>query len=48
MSWLDWLLVGLLAAWIAAGAVWMYRRKKKGRCIGCGGDCASCAYKDVK
>ena len=45
MSWLDWLLVGLLVVWIAVSAVWMYRRKKKGRCIGCGGDCANCAYR---
>ena len=48
MSWYDWLLVALLAAWIAGSAVWMYRRKKKGRCLGCSGDCESCAYKDMK
>ena len=45
MSWLDWLLIVLLAVWIAVSAVWMRRKKKKGRCLGCGGDCASCAYR---
>ena len=44
MSWYDWLLVALLAAWIAVSVLWMRRRKKQGRCLGCSGDCESCTY----
>ena len=44
MSWLDWALLALLAAWIAGSVVWMRRRRKRGKCIGCSGDCASCPY----
>ena len=49
MSALDWTVLALLAAWIAGSIVWMRRRRKKGKCIGCSGDCAACPYqKDVK
>ncbi len=44
MTWLDWAVLALLAAWVAGSIAWMRRRRKKGKCIGCSGDCASCPY----
>ena len=44
MTWLDWAVLALLAAWVAGSIAWMRRRRKKGKCIGCDGDCASCPY----
>jgi len=45
VSWLEWLLLGLLALWVIVSILWMRKRRKKGRCIGCGGDCSRCAYR---
>lgn len=44
MSWLEYLLLGILALWIIVSILWMRNRRKKGRCIGCGGDCSKCVY----
>lgn len=35
----------ILAAWLVAALVWIYRSKKKGKSISCGGDCSKCAAK---
>ena len=44
MSALDWAVLAVLAVWIAASVVWMLRRKKKGKCLGCDGNCDRCPY----
>ena len=44
MSALDWVLLAVLAAWIVGSILWMRHRRKKGKCIGCSGDCGSCPY----
>ena len=44
----DYIILGLLLAAVAAAIVAMVRRRKKGRCISCSGDCACCPYKKNK
>ncbi len=39
----DFIVIALLAVWVIIAAVYMVRRKKKGKSITCGGDCANCA-----
>ena len=46
MSGLDWAVLAAVLAWIALSIVWMRRRRKKGKCIGCSGDCAACPYRN--
>ena len=45
MGWLEFVLLGLLALWLAGSLVWMLRRKKRGGCSGCSGCCAACNRK---
>ena len=35
----------ILAAWLVAALVWIYRSNKKCKSISCGGDCSKCAAK---
>ncbi len=39
----DIIVIAILAVWVVISAVYMVRRKKKGKSISCGGDCANCA-----
>ncbi len=39
----DFIVIALLAVWVIIAAVYMVRRKKKGKSITCCGDCASCS-----
>ena len=39
---LDFLILAILLLWILLSIRWMWRRKKSGKCIGCGGDCSTC------
>ncbi|MBE7005951.1 MAG: FeoB-associated Cys-rich membrane protein [Ruminococcaceae bacterium] len=45
VTWLDWAVLALLAAWVAGSIAWMRRRRKKGKCIGCSGDCSACPHR---
>ena len=40
---LDWLVLALVALWLAAALLFLLRRKKRG-CGGCGGSCAACPH----
>lgn len=43
MSIADIVIICILAAAVAAATVFIVRRRKKGKCIGCSGNCAACA-----
>lgn len=38
----DIVIICILAAAVAAATVYIVKRRKKGKCIGCSGDCAAC------
>ena len=38
----DLIVLGILLCWLILSVGYMRRRRKSGRCIGCGGDCAAC------
>jgi|GEM_PF-1934247 len=40
---LDWILITALAILVLLAVLHMKKRKKSGKCIGCGGDCLSCS-----
>ncbi|MCQ2462139.1 MAG: FeoB-associated Cys-rich membrane protein [Clostridia bacterium] len=40
----DYVILSLIALAVIFAVVYMAKRKKQGKCIGCGGDCAQCAY----
>ncbi|MDD6275400.1 MAG: FeoB-associated Cys-rich membrane protein [Clostridia bacterium] len=33
----------ILAVWLVAAVIWIYRQKKKGKSVSCGGDCSKCS-----
>ena len=37
------IIVVLLSIWFIASIIFMVIRKKKGKCIGCSGDCSQCS-----
>ena len=43
MSIADIVIICILAAAVAAATVFIIRHRKKGKCIGCSGNCAACA-----
>lgn len=43
MSIADIVIICILAVAVAAATVFIVRRRKKGKCIGCSGNCAACA-----
>lgn len=38
----DWMILVLLACWLAAAVFLLRRKKRQGGCIGCQGTCGSC------
>jgi len=40
----DIIILIIVALLIFLAVYRMYKRKKSGKCIGCGGDCSSCIY----
>ena len=42
MHMIDILILGVLFVWLALSIRHMHRRRKSGKCIGCGGDCSAC------
>lgn len=42
----DLVILGLLAVWLSVAVFLMYRRKKRGGCIGCQGKCGGCSGRD--
>lgn len=38
----------VIGIWFVAAAVMIVKSKRKGRCIGCGKDCAGCLYDKQK
>ena len=40
----DLIVLGLLLLLVAVAVVAMVRRRKKGKCLGCGGDCNNCTF----
>ena len=42
MHMIDILILGVLFVWLALSICYMHRRRKSGKCIGCGGDCSAC------
>ncbi|MCI5796852.1 MAG: FeoB-associated Cys-rich membrane protein [Ruminococcus sp.] len=43
MNTADIVIICILLAAVAAATVYIVKRRKKGKCIGCSGNCASCA-----
>lgn len=41
----DYVLLVLVLLCVVAALVTLHKKKKAGRCIGCGGDCSACGYK---
>lgn len=42
MSLSDWLIVGAVILLLIAAIGYIIKQKKKGKCIGCSGDCQNC------
>lgn len=42
MTWGDGILLAVIFLWLLFSLYFMRRRRKKGKCIGCGGDCSTC------
>ena len=42
MSLGDIIILGILFLWLLLSIRYMRKRKKSGKCIGCGGDCSAC------
>lgn len=42
MSLGDIIILGILFLWLLLSVRYMRKRKKSGKCIGCGGDCTAC------
>lgn len=42
MNTADIVIICILAAAVAAATAFIVRRRKKGKCIGCSGNCAAC------
>jgi hypothetical protein len=38
----DWMILALLACWLAAAVSLLRRRRRRGGCTGCQGTCGSC------
>lgn len=36
------IIIAFLSAWLIFSLVYVYKRRKKGSCVGCSGDCSSC------
>ncbi len=47
MGFFDYLILGVIALLLVVVVIYLIRQKKKGKCIGCGGDCSSCRYKNT-
>ncbi len=41
---LDWLLILVIATAFVLCLIWLFNQHKKGRYIGCGGDCDNCFW----
>ena len=41
----DYVLLGIICVCVVVVLVVLYKKKKSGRCIGCGGDCSECGHK---
>lgn len=48
MSAADWIITAIVLVLLALAIIYIVRQKKKGKCIGCGGDCSDCIYRDKK
>ena len=40
----DWVILAIILILVILAFLRMRRRKKSGKCIGCGGDCSACIY----
>lgn len=41
----DYIILAVIVLAAAAAVVYMVKRKRQGKCIGCSGDCSQCGYR---
>ena len=48
MKIIDYIIIGVIVILVILVTIVIIKNKKKGKCLGCNGDCSSCIFQDKK